>query len=151
MWHSRASRAVLYVYLLCCVFCCAKLTAQMHVSNCGLNFQTHTDSLSDGQKVGPKHLVQHLHANKHWQCWACTVIFHIAHIYLRGDRHATHDINLQQRDTPAPRMFKIHPWRRINQRSIRFRKPMNPWIRMNPRWIRFRKPMNPWIRNIWWK
>ena len=45
----------------------AKLTANTQSSNYGPNFQTHTDSLSDGQKVGPKVLVQHSHANKHWQ------------------------------------------------------------------------------------
>ena len=89
------------------VFRRAQLTAKTHSSNSGLNFQTRTDSLSDGQKVGPKRLVQHLHANKHWQSWACTVISHIAHIYWRGVCHATRDINLQQRDTPAPRMFNV--------------------------------------------
>ena len=56
----------------------AKLTANTHSSICGLNFQTRTDSLSDGHEVGPKVLVQHSHANKHWRGWACMVIFHTA-------------------------------------------------------------------------
>ena len=54
-----ASRFVLFV------FRSAQLRAQIRSSKFGLNFQTHTDSLSDGQKVGPNVLVQHLHANKH--------------------------------------------------------------------------------------
>ena len=35
------------------VFRGAQLRAQIRSSKFGLNFQTHTDSLSDGQKVGP--------------------------------------------------------------------------------------------------
>ena len=56
-WHA-------FPYVLS-AFRRAKLTAKTHSSNVGLNFQTHTDSLSDGQKVGPKVLAQHSHANKH--------------------------------------------------------------------------------------
>ena len=85
-WGYEQRRASLFAVAI--VFCAsqsvmfvfrdAKLRAQSHPSKFGLNFQTHTDSLSDGQKVGPKVLVQHPHANEHWK-----------------------------RDAPAPRSFNV--------------------------------------------
>ena len=114
--NSRASRlAVAFVFgaspCALFVFRRAQLTANTHSSNSGLNFQTRTDSLSDGQKVGPKPLVQHSHANKHWQGCACMLISHIVQIYWLRARHATRDINLRQSDTPAPRMFNVEKWK----------------------------------------
>ena len=60
-----------------------------HSSASGPNFQTCTDSLSDGQKVGPKVLAQYSCAIKHSQSWAC--------IAISQQRTATR--------TPAPQLF----------------------------------------------
>ena len=123
----------------------AKLTAQTHSSNVGLNFQTRTDSLSDGQKVGPKVfgvtiackqalamlglfgqfpqgpclLARRLakrasmpRSNRR----AYTHAHSLTHSHTQRNRtylvlhlHETHDINLQQRDALAPRMFVPAP------------------------------------------
>ena len=39
------------------------------------------------------------------------LISYIVPIYWRRVRHATHDINLRQSDTPAPRMFNVEKWK----------------------------------------
>ena len=75
---SCASPFVLFV------FRGAQLRAQIRSSKFGLNFQTHTDSLSDGQKVGPKVWLQHSRANKHSQGWPRMVIPNNANIYWCG-------------------------------------------------------------------
>ena len=71
---NNLSASLLAVAIVSCaspfvvfVTCGAQRRAQIRPSKFGPKFQTHTDSFSDGQKVGPKVLVQHSRVNKHWQ------------------------------------------------------------------------------------
>ena len=82
---NNLSASLLAVAIVSCaspfvvfVLCGAQRRAKIRPSMFGPSFQTHTDSFSDGEKVGPKVLVHHSRANKHWQ-----------------------------RDAPAPRAFNV--------------------------------------------